>query len=128
MNDIEFSQEQRNEAARPLFTAILNIFEAWGLDNKEQQVLLGFSSEAIFQRWKEKPESLSDDLLKRTSHILGIWKALQILIPDEKISDSWITSANLNPVFNGQRPLDRMLLGNIEDLAFVRQYLDSQLN
>ena len=40
-------------------------------------------SRATFQRWKkEAPKDLSRDTLERLSYLLGIWKGLQILIPD----------------------------------------------
>ncbi len=122
------STEKRTAAAGPLLSTIFNIFDAWSLSNPEKQVLLGLSNEGTFYNWKKKPESatISNDLLERTSYILGIWKALQILIPENHVSDSWIKSANNSPAFNGQSPLERMMGGYVVDLAYVRQYLDAE--
>lgn len=122
------STEKRTTAAGPLLITIFNIFEAWGIPNREQQILLGVSNEGTFYNWKKNPESatISNDLLERTSYILGIWKALQILVPENRVSDSWIKSANNSPAFNGQSPLKRMLGGYVVDLAHVRKYLDAE--
>ncbi len=123
-----FTTERRKEAAGPLIKTILQIFERWKLNNSQQQALLGLHNEGTFYNWKKKPESatLTNDLLERTSYILGIWRSLQILIPEERISDTWITSPNSGSAFNGQSPLERMLAGHIIDLAHVRQYLDAE--
>ncbi len=122
------SAEKRAAAAGPLLSAIFTIFDAWDLSNREQQTLLGLNNEGTFFNWKKKPESAttSNDLLERTSYILGIWKALQILIPENRISDNWVKSVNKGLAFNGQSPLQRMLAGHVVDLAYVRQYLDAQ--
>ena len=123
----ELTAQKRNAVAGPLLGTIFNIFEAWDISNPEQCVLLGINNEGTFYNWKKKPESatISHDLLERTSYILGIWKALQILIPENRISDSWVKSPNSDPAFNGQSPIERMLGGQVVDLAHVRQYLDS---
>ncbi len=124
----EFTNEKRKEAAGPLIRTVLQIFERWKLSNAQQQSLLGLHNEGTFYNWKKKPESatLSNDLLERTSYILGIWRSLQILIPEERVSDTWITSPNSSIAFNGQSPLERMLAGQMVDLAHVRQYLDAE--
>lgn len=122
------TSEKRSAAAAPLLSTIFNIFDAWELSNSEKQVLLGIHNEATFFNWKKKPQSatISNDLLERTSYILGIWKALQILIPENRISDAWIKSPNTSSAFNGQSPLKRMLGGHVVDLAHVRKYLDAE--
>lgn len=127
-NVAEFTNEKRKSAAGPLIKAVLAIFEKWKLSNAQQQKLLGLHNEGTFYNWKKKPESatLTNDLLERTSYVLGIWRSLQILIPEQQISDSWIASPNNGVAFNGQSPLDRMLAGQIIDLAYVRQYLDAE--
>lgn len=129
MNNVaELTNEKRKEVAGPLIRTSLRIFEKWALNNAQQQTLLGLHNEGTFYNWKKKPESatMTNDLLERTSYILGIWKSLQILIPEKKISDSWISCKNHNTAFNGQSPLNRMLGGQIIDLAFVRQFLDAE--
>ncbi len=124
----KFTNEKRRKAAGPLIKTVFQIFERWQLNNAQQQTLLGLHNEGTFYKWKKKPESatITNDLLERTSYILGIWRSLQVLIPEEKISDSWISMPNNNVAFNGQAPINRMLAGQIMDLAHVRQYLDAE--
>jgi hypothetical protein len=104
-----------------------NIASLWHLDTEEQLTLLGHPPRSTFYKWKKQPEGahLGRDTLERISYILGIYKALQILLPDEKAADSWIRKPNSAPLFGGRSALDRMLSGNVADLFVVRQYLDA---
>jgi hypothetical protein len=60
------------------------------------------------------------------SYVLGIYKALQILLPQQAAADAWVRRPNAAPLFGGRPALDRMLSGNVADLYVVRQYLDAQ--
>ena len=64
---------------------------------------------------------LSRDTLERLSYLLGIYKALQILLPDPAAADAWVRRPNAAPLFAGRSALDRMLAGNVSDLSAVRQ-------
>ena len=90
--------------------------------------LLGLSNEKTLYNWKNQPEkaNLTRDLLERSSYILGIYKSLQILLPDPEIANQWLSIPNDNPLFNGATPMDRLLAGQVADLAVVRQFLDAQ--
>ena len=111
-----------------LLPTLFNIFEKWGLAAKQQMTLLGLSNEKTFYNWKNKPgtANLTKDLLERASYLLGIYKALQILLPDPTKADAWLSGPNDNRVFAGQSPLDRMLAGQVVDLAAVRNFLDAE--
>lgn len=113
-----------------LLPAIFNIFALWHLSGHEQMILLGLSNEKTFYNWKKQPEKakLTRDFLERASYILGIYKTLQILFPDEGCSDQWLHTLNDNPLFDGSAPMEKMLGGFVVDLAAVRQFLDSQLS
>lgn len=104
-----------------------NIAKLWQLGLDEQLILLGSPPRSTFYKWKKEPETanLGRDTLERISYILGIFKALQILLPDEKAADGWIRRPNSAPPFGGRSALDRMLSGNVADLYIVRQYLDA---
>jgi hypothetical protein len=104
-----------------------NIAELWQLTDYEQRILLGGLSKTIFSKWKRGQCShLSHDTLERISYILGIYKALQILLPDAQTADAWIHKPNASPLFAGQSALKRMLSGNVSDLFLIREYLDAQ--
>lgn len=108
--------------------AFFNIARSWGLNTDEQAVLLGAPARSTYFKWKSAPESadLKRDTLERLSYILGIYKALQILLPDTAAADAWVKKPNTAPLFGGKSALDRMLGGNTGDLLAVRQYLDSR--
>ncbi len=107
--------------------AFFNIARDWDLSADEQIVLLGSPGRSTFFKWKAAPQTarLGRDTLERLSLLLGIYKALQILLPQPSAADGWIKRPNSAPPFGGRRALDRMLAGNISDLVAVRQYLDA---
>lgn len=107
--------------------AFFRIAEQWGLSTAQQRVLLGSPPPSTYFKWKkEQPAGLPRDVLERLSYVLGIYKALQILLPDVARADGWIREPNAAPVFGGRSALERMLGGNVSDLYVVRQYLDAQ--
>lgn len=114
--------------SRALLPAIFSIFKQWRLTGAQQMTLLGLSNEKTLYNWKNHPEKakLSRDLLERSSYILGIYKSLELLLPDAKLADKWLTTPNDNPLFNGTAPLERMLAGQVLDLAVVRNLLDAE--
>lgn len=116
------------EAAGPALRAFFRIAELWRLSVDEQIRLLGSPSRSTYFKWKkEGVRQLPRDTLERISYILGIYKALQILLPDPEAADAWVRKPNAAPLFAGRSALERMLSGNVADLYVVRQYLDAQL-
>ena len=57
---------------------------------------------------------------------MGIHKALNILLPSSRAANEWIKKPNNAPLFGGDSALNRMLSGNLADLAEIRRYLDAQ--
>ena len=107
--------------------AFARIAQAWALSVDEQLLLLGQPPRSSFFAWRKQPEraSLSRDTLERLSNLLGIYKSLQILLPDPAAADAWVRQPNTAPPFGGSSALARMLAGNVSDLNQVRRYLDS---
>jgi len=107
--------------------AFFRIASDWDLSAEEQIILLGSPGRSTFFKWKQSPQTarLGRDTLERLSLLLGIYKALQILLPQPTSADTWIKRTNSAPPFGGRRALDRMLAGNVSDLVAVRQYLDA---
>lgn len=122
----EFSTQKSMSSAG--LRAFFNIASAWGLTSDEQVVLLGSPGRSTFFKWKSAPETadLKRDTLERLSYLLGIYKALQILLPEPAAADAWVKKPNTATIFGGRRALDRMLGGNVGDLLVVRQYLDAR--
>ena len=117
----------RKGLSGPALRAFFRIAELWALSTEEQMTLLGVTARSTFFNWKKDHDTvLSKDALERISYILGIYHALQTLLPNEGAADSWIKQANTALPFGGRSALERMLSGQVADLFVVRQYLDSQ--
>jgi hypothetical protein len=112
------------------FKTFENIVGAWELSQTEAMTLLGYDEKtrSTYFKWKRDPESvkLSKEKLERLSYIFGIYKALQILLPNTASADEWVKKPNSAPLFNGHSALSRMLSGHVADLYVVRRYLDAQ--
>ncbi|MFO1293146.1 MAG: MbcA/ParS/Xre antitoxin family protein [Rubrivivax sp.] len=106
--------------------AFARIAQAWGLSVDEQLCLLGQPPRSTYFAWRKHPEraALPRDTLERLSELLGIWKSLQILLPEPAAADAWVRKPNAAPGLGGRSALARMLAGNVSDLHFVRRYLD----
>jgi len=105
--------------------AFNRIADLWELTGDERMTLLGVSR-STYERLAEGEHEMPRDLKERISYVLGIYKNLQILLPDPRAADGWIRRPNLAPLFNGASALDRMLSGNVADLYVVRKYLDAE--
>ena len=117
----------RKELSGPALRTFFRIAELWRLSVEEQMTLLGLTARSTFFKWKKDPNTvLPKDTLERISYILGIYKALQLLLPDETAADEWVKRPNAAPPFGGRSALERMLSGQVADLFVVRQYLDAQ--
>ena len=93
----------------------------------EQLTLLGIASRSTFFKWRrERNPKLPRDTLERLSYLLGIYKSLQILLPDPQAADEWVRKPNEARAFGGRPALERMLSGQVADLYVVREYLDAQ--
>jgi len=119
-----------DESARlsgPALRTFFRIADRWSLSTAERQRLLGLKPSSYFKYRREPDDArLNRDTLERISYVLGIYKALQILLPRREAADAWIRNKNTAPVFNGHAPLDIMLAGKVADLYLVRRYLDGE--
>src|SRR5579863_6077347 len=108
--------------------AFRDIAAHWRLAPIEQRVLLGVIPQSTFTKYMRDPDgaSLSYDTLARISHIVGIFKAINVLIPNDRLADEWIVQPNVHPLFKGRSAKDVMLDGSLESLAAVRTYLDAE--
>jgi hypothetical protein len=115
------------ELSGPALRTFFRIADAWKLSANEARRILGDPPRSTFFLWKRAGGGqLSRDTLERVSYVLGIYKALQILLPQKEAADSWVRRPNAAPLFGGRPALERMLSGNVADLYVVRQYLDAQ--
>jgi len=115
-----------NDIAGSTLRTLFNIFKQWAINDDQAMQLLGTPRSSYF-RWKQNPASarLGKDVLERASYLFGIYKNLQILLPDRQAADSWVNRPNAAPIFHDHPPIERMLAGNVADLYVVRQFLDA---
>lgn len=106
------------------FLVFSRICDSWKLTADQQMVLLGSPSRSTFFKWRKEGGSLSQDTRERISHIVSIYKALEILFTDPERSDGWMREPNA--YFDGRSALDVMLAGAMRDIYEVRAYVDAQ--
>ena len=130
LNPVHVRQPASSEAvaaAAAGLRAFVRIAQLWNLSIPEQLALLGIGSRSTYFKWRKDPyPKLPRDMLERLSYLLGIYKALQLLLPDTRAADEWLRRPNEAPLFGGRSALERMLSGNVSDLYTVREYLDAQ--
>ena len=103
--------------------AFFNITKKWGPNDIQKMILLGLTNKSTYYNYRRELKGrLPRDTLERISYILGIYKALHILLPYS--ADKWIKQKN--PIFNDKTPLEIMLQGNVADLFVIRRYLDTE--
>lgn len=104
--------------------AFFNLAAEWGLRREEQVTLLGAPSQRTFYRWRAgKVAGLPRDTLERISVLVGIYKAINILLPVRERAAAWIKRPN--KAFGGESAVDVMLKGQVDSLYHVRRYLDA---
>lgn len=108
--------------------AYLRMMKAWAVDDRRAMAIMD-APESAYYRWSENPEQaqLTEDQIKRMSYVFGIYKRLQVLLPDPVIADSWVSNPNGAKLFGGRPPLDLMSSGRIEDLRRIRDYLEAEM-
>ena len=107
--------------------AFFAITSRWGLDTEDERILLGRPPRSTFFKWKkERAARLGHDVIERISYVMGIYKALHILLPSDEAADAWPKKPNDAPLFGGRSALEKMRGGRVVDLADVRRYLDAE--
>jgi hypothetical protein len=123
----ETGSEHLTDVSGAALRTFFRVAAAWDLTVEEQLTLLGGPSRSTLFAWKKRgADRLARDVLERLSYIFGIWKALQILLPDPELADAWVRRPNAALPFGGRSALERMLSGNVSDLYEVRRYLDAE--
>jgi len=100
------------------------ILDKWKLDPDAGAALLGGIPRASFYKLKKTPTTLTQDALTRISYVVGIYKALHILLPEE-YADAWMMRPNDNILFGGRTPLAYVIHGGFPALERVRSLLDA---
>ncbi len=123
-------QQTLRESMPAAFSVALRTLAAWGFTHDDMAATLGLEPRTLY-RYKRRlpPRAISPDLIERTSYVLGIEKALEILLagePEQEAHDirQWVNSPSDAPLFGGHPPKARLTTGRAADLFQVRHYLD----
>ncbi len=126
MDEKVLKEQKHQNVNRVAMEAFFNLMIRWqinGVENKRK--LLGRPSESLFYKWqKGEISNVPHDTLIRISYLMGIHKALKMLFSgNNERAYAWITKSN--KAFGGQSAYERMIAGEITDLAYIRNYLDA---
>jgi len=116
----------RRVYSSPAIKAFIRMMEEWDMSVAERCAILGGVPRPTYFKWaKGNVGNLSRDLLDRIGVLLGIYKGLELLFPDEGGRLRWFKSPNIDYAFQGRAPADRLTDGGMQDLYDVRAYIDA---
>lgn len=119
-------QTERERLSPSAIKAFFNIMETWAIKDSDARDLLGGVSNGVFYEMKKNPNRVLDtDRLARISLLIGIFKSLNILYPED-LADAWVTLSNKNRIFSGGTPLSYMVQGGVAAMWTVRRLVDSR--
>ena len=117
----------RRRLSGPAIRSFFKIGKAWKLTVEEEKALLGWPATSTLYKYKQNDVgTLTYDALIRISLVLGIYKALHILYPDDELADRWIKLPNANSLFGGRPAIEFLTKAGIDGLYQVRRLLDSR--
>lgn len=115
------TRERLSQSAADGFFAIM---DKWQVTMERAGDLLGGLPRSTIYKLKTAAGTLRQDELTRISYLVGIYKALHILLPDE-LADRWMSQPNDDPLFAGQTPLAYVIQAGIPGLQRLRSLLDA---
>lgn len=125
---ISFDDRELSRLAAPAARIFSKLARAWDLTHAEQLKVLNLQDYETIARWNSGDVSdLSRDVLERLSHLLNIFRLINMLLPAPDQANAWVRKSNAARLFAGRTALDLMMTGRIEDVAAVRNYLEAQL-
>lgn len=116
--------ETRERLSQSAVDGFFAIVDKWGIPVERAGDLLGGMPRSTIYKLRTAAGTLRQDELTRISYIVGIYKALHILLPAE-LADRWVTQPNDNLLFRGQTPLDYIVREGIPGMQQVRSLLDA---
>lgn len=98
----------------------------WKLNDEELAGLVAFEKRDLL-RWRENPDDVPNSAVECISVLLGIFRAINTLLPEPSSSDDWLRRPNQAPLFGGRSALVLMLQGGLPAMREVRRYLDGEI-
>jgi hypothetical protein len=119
-------RKERERLSPSAIKVFFNIMDKWSIKDADARDLLGGVSNGVFYEMKKNPDRVLDvDRLARISLLVGIFKSLNILYPEE-LADAWVTLPNRNRLFGGGTPLSYMSRGGLAAMLTLRRLVDAR--
>lgn len=115
---------ERERLSQSAMDGFFRITHAWRLSADQQADLLGGIPRSTLYKLRQAAGTRTIDELTRISYVVGIYKALHILLPKD-MADKWMTQPNDNLLFGGKTPLNFILRTGFPGLQQVRSLLDA---
>jgi uncharacterized protein (DUF2384 family) len=116
--------ETRERISQSAMDGFFAIAQKWNLSTEDACALLGGIPRSTLYKYKTAAGTRSQDELTRISFVVGIYKALHILLPPQ-VADAWILRPNDNPLFMGASPLKYAVREGIPGLQQIRSLVDA---
>jgi hypothetical protein len=103
--------------------AVARVFDAWNCSDDEAASLFGLAQD----QWRSIADGkfaaeLTQDQLLRASHLIGIYRGLQVF--GEDVAKRWPKLPNTGPLFEGRSPMEFMIEGGFNAIEGTRRYAD----
>jgi len=97
--------------------------EHWSLRGDERETLLGGIPKSTWSEWRQRPPlaRIKADTRERIANLFAIDLNAHSLFAPE-FADRWVRQSNV--AFGNDSPMSTMLRGKVEDIIFVRRYLE----
>jgi uncharacterized protein (DUF2384 family) len=116
--------ETRERLSQSAMDSLFAIADKWQLPIERVGELLGGIPRSSLYKMKTAAGAMKQDELTRISYLVGIYKALHVLLPHE-YADRWMTRPNDNLLFGGQTPVEYAVRSGIPGLQQIRGLLDA---
>ena len=103
---------------------LVKLLKTWNLSRADAIPLLGLEDERAYAKdlLAGRARLRGRDLKHRIACLFRIRKTLYALFRDEKVENDWLREPH--DALDGQRPMDVMLEGSMENLLLVKEYVE----
>ncbi len=116
----------RRGITRLALKGFFNLAERWELSRPEAMTLLGLTATSTYANWKNnKTSTIPRDTIERISYLITIDDILKNSFASHKDINQWLRQAT-PPGWNCS-PMDVMMQGNVIDIHWVQQQLQTNL-
>lgn len=115
---VSFTRTELQAAAR----AVIRLFKRWEVSDRDALRILRPLPRAAYRRWKrDEMDAVDHELGVRLSILISIHTGLRLFFKDPSRGYRWVKAPNA--AFDGRRPLDLMITGNLGPLLRLQAYL-----